>query len=52
MDGEIITNAEMRKAMEHANTVRRVLSNHPNLAADLEPVRDFLDTVAWKGAGR
>lgn len=52
MNGEIINEHEMREAKNHALHIDAVLVKHPMLTQDLQPIRDFLNGLAWRGIAR
>lgn len=52
MNGEIITESEMKQAGIHADSLRTVIENHPATRATLEPTIAFLDSIYWKGSWR
>lgn len=52
MNGEIITEGEMREAMRLADDLKEQARLNPPMAPILDPAASFLYRLAWKGQER
>lgn len=48
IDGEIITEGEMKKAREQAEVLQTVINQKPSLKGALEPARKLLEDIGYK----